>query len=115
MTLLDKLLQLLYKDGSLSGDDMCHQLGKQWFDIQESVGVMIMRCWVVSTMGAPTKGGYEKLYVITPSGKKEFDLRVAEGKRMSTCLHTWSSTPQDINEYCVLCHKKQKKLKPSRA
>ncbi len=80
MNTLDQLLQLLYAAG-LPEKELTMQLGKEWNDIKEEVGIMRERGWVVSLPPYLTEVNKGRRFYITPSGRKEFERRVEEGKK----------------------------------
>jgi hypothetical protein len=81
MTQLDKLILLLHH-GALTTDDLCLQLGKDWDDIKETIGLMSIRGWIVSTFPKISEGHHgPRTFMLTPHGKEEFDRRVKEASK----------------------------------
>jgi hypothetical protein len=76
-TLTDKILQVLSINQSTSSENLCLQLGRNWDDLQETVGLLRAQCWV----WREHYYGSEAFFGLTHKGNQELQRRIQEAAR----------------------------------
>lgn len=77
-TLTDKVLQVLSMHHATSSENLCLQLGRNWNDLQEIVGVLRAECWVWREQ---YYGSSDAFFGLTHKGNQELQRRIQTATR----------------------------------
>lgn len=84
--MIDKILQILKQDRTtisgniISKDDICYQLGMNWEDIKETIGMMKIKRWVGSAFYEGGKTHGKHTFWLTYDGEQELRKRIFDAK-----------------------------------
>lgn len=98
MNMIDKLLQIIKADRTsttgaiISKDDICYQLGMDWEDIKETIGMMKIKQWVGSAFYQGGKYHGKHTFWLTHDGEQELRKRIFDAKNIKNTIKSTHSS-----------------------